>query len=62
MQQGKIKKTDSDKTYRRVLASSTLEGDHVQNSAGESLGKIDEIMLDIPSGRIAFWRRVGHGQ
>ena len=54
MQQGKIKKTDPDKTYRRVLASSTLEGDEVRNSAGEKLGKVDEIMIDIPSGRVAY--------
>jgi len=40
--QGKIKKTDPDKKYRRVLAASTLAGDQVQNSAGEDLGKVDE--------------------
>ncbi|MGA2131762.1 MAG: PRC-barrel domain-containing protein [Bryobacteraceae bacterium] len=54
MQQGKIKKTDTDKKYRRVLSASTLVGDKVQNAAGESLGKVDEIMIDVPSGRIAY--------
>ena len=54
MQQGKIKKTDPDKKYRRVLAASTLESDEVRNSAGEKLGKVDEIMIDIPSGRVAY--------
>jgi sporulation protein YlmC with PRC-barrel domain len=54
MQQSKIKKTDPDKKYRRVLAASTLEGDKVQNSAGQNLGKVDEIMIDIPSGRVAY--------
>lgn len=39
---------------RRVLSASTLAGDQVRNSAGEDLGKIEEIMLDIPSGRIAY--------
>jgi len=53
-QQGKIKKTDPDKKYRRVLAASTLEGDSVKNSAGENLGKVDEIMVDIQSGRVAY--------
>jgi sporulation protein YlmC with PRC-barrel domain len=24
----------------------------VRNSAGEDLGKVDEIMIDIPSGRV----------
>jgi sporulation protein YlmC with PRC-barrel domain len=38
----------------RVMASSTLEGDDVVNRQGEKLGKIDEIMLDVPTGRIAY--------
>lgn len=54
MQQDKIKKSDPEKKYRRVLAASTLEGDKVRNSAGEDLGKVDEIMIDIPSGRVAY--------
>jgi sporulation protein YlmC with PRC-barrel domain len=54
MQQSKIKKTDPEKKFRRVLAASTLEGDSVRNSAGENIGKVDEIMIDIPSGRVAY--------
>lgn len=50
----KITKTDPDKRYRRVLSASTLAGDSVQNSAGEDLGKVDELMIDIPSGRVAY--------
>ena len=50
----KIKKTDPDKRFRSVLAASTLAGDSVRNAAGEDLGKIDEIMIDIPSGRVAY--------
>jgi sporulation protein YlmC with PRC-barrel domain len=50
----KIKKTDPERTYRRVLAASTLAGDAVKNSAGDDLGRVDEIMIDIPSGRIAY--------
>src|SRR5664279_2405620 len=52
--QSRIKKTDPDKKYRGVLAASTLAGDSVRNSAGEDLGKLDEIMIDIPSGRVAY--------
>ena len=52
--QSKIKNTDPDKKYRRVLAASTLAGDQVQNSAGEDLGKVDEIMIDIPAGKVAY--------
>ena len=54
MQSSKIKKTDPDKRYRSVLSASTLAGDAVRNAAGEDLGKIDEIMIDIPSGRVAY--------
>jgi sporulation protein YlmC with PRC-barrel domain len=50
----KIKKTDPDRRFRSVLAASTLAGDSVRNAAGEDLGKIDEIMIDIPSGRVAY--------
>jgi sporulation protein YlmC with PRC-barrel domain len=54
MPQQKIKKTDPDKKFRRVLAASTLSGDSVRNSMGDDLGKLDEIMIDIPSGKIAY--------
>lgn len=50
----KIKKTDPDKKFRSVLSASTLAGDSVRNAAGEDLGTIDEIMIDIPSGRVAY--------
>jgi len=39
---------------RRVLSASTLAGDRVRNNAGEDLGKIEELMIDIPTGRIAY--------
>ncbi len=39
---------------RRVMSAGTLAGDRVRNSAGEDLGKIEEIMLDVPSGRVAY--------
>src|SRR5438093_1230512 len=32
------------KKYRRVMSAGTLAGDRVRNSAGEDLGKIEEIM------------------
>jgi sporulation protein YlmC with PRC-barrel domain len=50
----KIKKTDAHKKFRSVLAASTLAGDSVRNAAGEDLGTIDEIMIDIPTGRVAY--------
>jgi uncharacterized protein YrrD len=39
---------------RRVLAASTVAGDHVRSSAGDDLGRIEEIMLDLARGRIAY--------
>ncbi len=54
MQQSRIKKTDPNSKMRRVMGATTLSGDSVRNSAGEDLGNVDEIMLDIPSGRIAY--------
>jgi sporulation protein YlmC with PRC-barrel domain len=39
---------------RRTLSASTLSGDRVVNSAGEDLGKINELMIDLPTGRIAY--------
>jgi sporulation protein YlmC with PRC-barrel domain len=38
----------------RILSARILTGDRVRNAAGENLGKVEEIMLDVPSGRIAY--------
>ena len=38
----------------RIMASSTLEGDDVVNREGETLGELEEIMLDVTTGRIAY--------
>jgi sporulation protein YlmC with PRC-barrel domain len=42
------------KTYRRVMSASTLTGDKVVNAAGEDLGKVQDIMIDTPTGRVAY--------
>lgn len=39
---------------RRVLSAGTLNGDRVRNAEGEDLGKIEEIMIDLETGRIAY--------
>src|SRR5262249_3666671 len=39
---------------RRVLSASTLTGDAVVNSAEEDLGKIHDLMIDLPTGKIAY--------
>src|SRR4051794_5633326 len=37
-----------------VMAASDFEGEDVVNREGETLGDIEEIMLDVRSGRIAY--------
>ena len=37
-----------------IMAADTLKGDSVQNLAGEDLGKIKDIMIDVRSGRVAY--------
>lgn len=36
------------------LSASTIIGDAVENAAGEHLGKIEELMIDVDDGRIAY--------
>jgi len=38
----------------KVLSASTLKGDKVTNVKGEDLGTVEEIMLDLERGRVAF--------
>ena len=45
---------DYSRPYRRVLSASTLVKDSVRNRADEDVGSIKEIMLDVPTGRVAF--------
>lgn len=39
---------------RRVLSATAITGDQVRNSGGEDLGKIEEVMVDLDSGRVAY--------
>ena len=39
---------------RRVLSASSLASHSVKNKLGEDLGSVKEIMIDIPSGRVAY--------
>lgn len=38
----------------RAVASGTLKGERIHNYAGEDLGKVDEIILDLDGGRIGY--------
>jgi len=44
----------SDGPGPQVMAADTLTGDPVRNEAGEELGEITDIMLDVPTGRVAY--------
>jgi sporulation protein YlmC with PRC-barrel domain len=46
--------SDSSGPGPRLMLASTLVGNEVVNREGEKLGTIDEIMLDVPMGRIAY--------
>ncbi len=37
-----------------VLSTAKILGDKVVNRAGEDLGKIEELMLDLDKGRVAY--------
>jgi len=39
---------------RRVLGTTTLTGANVRNPAGENLGRIEDIMIDLAAGRIVY--------
>jgi sporulation protein YlmC with PRC-barrel domain len=39
---------------RGVLSATTLIGDEVKNTIGETLGELEEIMIDMEEGRIAY--------
>jgi len=40
--------------FRRTLSASSLVGDAVVDNAGEKLGKLEELMIDVVTGRVAY--------
>jgi sporulation protein YlmC with PRC-barrel domain len=38
----------------KVMAADTLEGDEIVDPSGEKLGTLEHIMVDVPSGRVAY--------
>jgi len=52
--EGSVSESDRKEEHRRVLSAGYLTGDRVRNTAGEDLGKIEEIMLDVESGTVAY--------
>jgi len=41
-------------THPNVLSTAAILGDSVVNRTGENLGKIEELMLDLEKGRVAY--------
>jgi sporulation protein YlmC with PRC-barrel domain len=41
-------------THPRAIRTKDINGDHVKNAAGEDLGKIEELVLDMNTGRVAY--------
>lgn len=44
----------SDISNPTLLSASTLNGTAVENPEGDNLGKIEELMVDLTNGRIAY--------
>src|SRR5580765_4225955 len=38
----------------QVMAADMLIGDNIRNGANEKLGEITDIMIDVPTGRVAY--------
>ncbi len=37
-----------------LLSAGTMQGTSIQNTAGENLGDIKDLMIDLPTGRVAY--------
>jgi sporulation protein YlmC with PRC-barrel domain len=42
------------KETRRTLSASSLSGDKVVDTRGEKIGKIEDIMIDVVDGKVAY--------
>jgi sporulation protein YlmC with PRC-barrel domain len=45
---------DHDREHPLTLSASTISSTPVRNLAGEDLGKIEELMIDLATGRVAY--------
>jgi sporulation protein YlmC with PRC-barrel domain len=46
--------THTETLTRNTLSASTIIGDPVRNGMNENLGKIEDLMIDLSNGRIAY--------
>jgi sporulation protein YlmC with PRC-barrel domain len=54
MSEQQIIHTEYSTPFRRVLSASTLAKDSVFNLRDENVGSIKQIMIDVPTGRVAY--------
>jgi sporulation protein YlmC with PRC-barrel domain len=54
MSEQQIIHTEYSTPFRRVLSASTLAKDSVFNLRDENVGSIKDIMIDVPTGRVAY--------
>jgi sporulation protein YlmC with PRC-barrel domain len=52
--EGKVTMQSTDTATVRVLSAGTLTGDKVVDPMGEKLGKLEELMIDLDRGTIAY--------
>jgi sporulation protein YlmC with PRC-barrel domain len=45
---------DTKNTSGRLIAADKVEGTYIYNPAGESLGSVEDVMIDKVSGKIAY--------
>jgi sporulation protein YlmC with PRC-barrel domain len=45
---------DAASTRRLILSTRTLIGSQVENTGGQSLGHVRELMIDVPSGTVVY--------
>lgn len=46
--------TTTNRNNPRVISATTIIGDRIRNEAGEDLGELKEVMLDVNGGQIAY--------
>lgn len=49
-----ISTTNQESLKRYVISATTIIGDTVRNAAGEDLGEIEELMIDLDHNRVAY--------
>ena len=45
---------NNETTFLRTLSSSSIHGTNVKNPQGEDLGSVEDLMIDLQDGRIAY--------